>query len=53
MQEIANADLTEHDLPPPGAGWEQHSETELIRFVLWDAAALKSYQRAAQELFVA
>ena len=32
---------------------EQHPEITLVRFVLWDAAALKAYERAAQELFVA
>jgi O-acetyl-ADP-ribose deacetylase (regulator of RNase III) len=32
---------------------EQHPEIELVRFVLWDAAALKVYQRVAQELFAA
>jgi O-acetyl-ADP-ribose deacetylase len=30
---------------------EQHSEIRLVRFVVWYAAALKAYQRAAQELF--
>jgi hypothetical protein len=32
---------------------EQHSEIELVRFVLWDTAALKAYERAARELFAA
>ncbi len=32
---------------------EQHSEIELVRFVLWDATALKDYERAARELFAA
>ncbi len=32
---------------------EQHPEIELVRFVLWDAAALKAYERAARELFAA
>jgi O-acetyl-ADP-ribose deacetylase len=32
---------------------EQHSEITLVRFVLWDATAFKSYERAAQELFAA
>jgi O-acetyl-ADP-ribose deacetylase len=32
---------------------EQHSEIELVRFVLWDAVALKAYERAARELFAA
>jgi O-acetyl-ADP-ribose deacetylase (regulator of RNase III) len=28
---------------------EQHPEIELVRFVLWDAAALQAYERAARE----
>ena len=32
---------------------EQHAEITLVRFVLWDAAALKAYERAARELFAA
>jgi O-acetyl-ADP-ribose deacetylase len=28
----------------------QHAEIELVRFVLWDAVALKAYERAAREL---
>jgi len=32
---------------------EQHSAITLVRFVLWDAAALKAYERAAQELIAA
>ena len=32
---------------------EQHPEIRLVRFVLWDAAALKAYERAARELFAA
>jgi O-acetyl-ADP-ribose deacetylase (regulator of RNase III) len=32
---------------------EQHPEITLVRFVLWDAAALKAYERAARELFAA
>ncbi len=32
---------------------EQHPEIELVRFVLWDAAAIKAYERAARELFAA
>ena len=31
----------------------QHPEIELVRFVLWDAAALAAHERAAQELFAA
>jgi O-acetyl-ADP-ribose deacetylase len=27
---------------------EQHSKTELVRFVVWDAAALKVYERAGK-----
>jgi O-acetyl-ADP-ribose deacetylase (regulator of RNase III) len=30
---------------------EQHSEIELVRFVLWDAAALKAYERAEKDVF--
>jgi O-acetyl-ADP-ribose deacetylase len=29
---------------------DQHPEIELVRFVLWDAAALQMYERVAQEL---
>jgi O-acetyl-ADP-ribose deacetylase (regulator of RNase III) len=32
---------------------EQHPEIELVRFVLWDATALKAYERAVRELFAA
>jgi O-acetyl-ADP-ribose deacetylase len=31
---------------------DQHPEIELVRFVLWDAAAVKAYERAAQELWI-
>jgi hypothetical protein len=31
---------------------EQHSEIELVRFVLWDAAALKAYERAGKDIFM-
>jgi O-acetyl-ADP-ribose deacetylase (regulator of RNase III) len=30
---------------------EQHPEITLVRFVLWDTAAMKAYERSAQELF--
>jgi O-acetyl-ADP-ribose deacetylase (regulator of RNase III) len=30
---------------------EQHPEIELVRFVLWDAAALGAYERAAGDVF--
>src|SRR5262249_43964684 len=30
---------------------EQHPEIELVRFVLWDAAALQAYEQAAKALF--
>jgi O-acetyl-ADP-ribose deacetylase len=32
---------------------EQHPEITLVRFVLWDTAALKAYERAAGALFAA
>ena len=32
---------------------EQHPEIELVRLVLWGAAALKAYERVARELFAA
>jgi O-acetyl-ADP-ribose deacetylase (regulator of RNase III) len=31
----------------------QHPEIELVRFVLWDAAALAAHERAGQEVFAA
>jgi O-acetyl-ADP-ribose deacetylase len=30
---------------------EQHPEIELVRFILWDAAALKAYERAVKHIF--
>jgi len=30
---------------------EQHSEIELVRFVLWDTAALKAYEHAGKDVF--
>src|SRR5689334_22336176 len=32
---------------------DQHTEIELVRFVLWDMTALKVYERVARELFAA